>query len=541
MVPHPNCEHEGLLQAIPAHADWGSTFCVATPMVRLANAQVLWINDRWMLGRGVDTTRSDVRARVSAWLLKEFALLTSLPGRGHAADPVVVDGGADRYGATGRVGHGGSGRAVICGHFQVKGTGPTSLVGRDADWFHSHGCLWMEEAIREVMFGELFELEMGGGTVPTIAIIDTGLNLRHADGNFGERRALSVRPFAPRIAHLQRAYGFQPPSCDPPTALNRVQREDTWRVRCAWRAYDRAVDAGELLSLPGLFERVGERVAFSHVWKLSHGGFYASNITLDGRLIDFGSATAVSDWTPQPVSTGGAWFGAERESMAGVARSLSFHAGRFAAARRRPSVDQLMRSFDDGYANGRRRQIAIHCGPARSAKAAAALDRAIRLGPCSGPVGSVDPLVLRRAKPRSTMGRQCVQEKIFTELVTSRGSRPPTAHDVATFVGNALSEALRVFPGWRLDGEILAQRTDGTTMALVEASGEGEARLRVAGPVSANHVLIFGEWLAIDHLVAGCASGDRWQADIPVPLRSTGSLPMSQVNVRNALILPQEA
>lgn len=492
---------------------WGPALCRSTATMPLEQASVIWINRRWMVSRGIDLTQPLVMATLEAWLLREFAFRAVM----HEHESSAFSFGADRYGATGRVAHGGSGRAMLIGRFQVKGVGPTSLVGRGADWFHSHGCLWMEEAIREVILGELFAQEMGEGVIPTIAIIDTGLNLRHADGSFGERRALSIRPFAPRIAHLQRAYGFQPFSDSIDTTANRVQREDTWRVRGAWRAYGRAISAGELPDLPELFERIGRRAAFCHVWKLSHGGFYASNITLDGQLIDFGSATALDEWRPQPVSSGGAWFGAERESMSAIAHSLCFHSKRYAAARPQPSVDQLMDRFDLGYAAARGRQLAHHCGFSRSPSSAAALDSVIKVGrQGSDHHKPVHQLTKKRALPRHNVARQNLQGKLFADLVRSRGTEPPSPSDVEGFINRELSAALRVFPQWTDLEDILAQWTDGTTTALIERSESGSTRLRVIAPRVDDRVLIFGVWCSITNLVPGDQVGSNWHAEVDI-------------------------
>ncbi|MHB1992682.1 hypothetical protein [Metallibacterium scheffleri] len=124
---------------------------------RLRNPTLVWTNQRWFMKRGVDIASPVASAEIEAWLLSSFAFAIPL-----ARDPEEAFADewrtfrADRYGGgNGHVRHGGSGRVGTLGAFQVKGIGATPLVGDIDNWSYSHGCLWLEEAIREAICGEI--------------------------------------------------------------------------------------------------------------------------------------------------------------------------------------------------------------------------------------------------------------------------------------------------------------------------------------------------------------------------------------------------
>lgn len=512
---------------------WGSALRVPARVRRLDAATVVWINRRWFVERGIDVVGASGRAAVERWLLDRFAWQTVVDG-----GPVRTALGADRYGATGWVPHGGSGRAVLRDRYQIKGVGMTPLVGREADWFHSHGSLWMEEAIREAVYSELFALERGEGVVPTLAVIDAGMNLRHADGRYGERRALSVRPFAPRIAHLQRAYGFAPLSWGWPTAGNRVQRLDVLRTRQAWRRYGRAVGDGALPHPLALFARVGGHAAFCHLWRLSHGGFFASNLTLAGELIDFGAATSLAQWRPVALSEHGAWFGGEEANLAQVAQSFAFHAEKYGGALRGLHAEALMDAYRDGYARERGKTLLRVAGDPGGA---VDLDARIAVGrpACGGTRGHATPEALARFAPRPGLDRAGVQALLFGQVVRERGVLPPQAADVDAVMTQLLSQGARAFPAWPDLGRIVAQACDGCCVLVIDEDADGRQRLQLEAPLLEGRVLLFGAWHARETLgePLGEASGanapdaqpSRWRMRLPLAQRVS---PQARTTIR---------
>jgi hypothetical protein len=165
----------------------------------LLNARVLWTIERWFASQRLAIARdADLRGRDEEWLLEKFAV-----GAGNGSETSQIERRtvfADRIGDSHGISpHGGRGRVATIGHFQVKGIGPTQLVG-DATWMHSHGHMSLTEAVAEAIFGELLDQELPFGAVPVIAIIDTGESCRVPDVDVP--RALIVRPAVFRPAHL---------------------------------------------------------------------------------------------------------------------------------------------------------------------------------------------------------------------------------------------------------------------------------------------------------------------------------------------------
>jgi len=272
---------------------------ISFPVRKVDGASVIWINERYFSSRGLEIQNLTVRELVLDWLIGSFAYCVPDPKHGldnSSADELIVH--ADRYGSSGASIHGGSGRAAIRGAFQVKGVGRTPLVDGVKDWSYSHGCMWLEEAIREAVFSEIASLEFPVGAVPVVAIIDLGCEYIHDDGSIGERRALVVRPIALRPAHLERAVAF----CSREKGRRAIGEhgKDVERAKNMVRHVSAGCEC-ELGSPPSccverLVQRIGTQVAFGQIWRMFHGGYFSSNLTMDGELIDFGSFRAVRGW-----------------------------------------------------------------------------------------------------------------------------------------------------------------------------------------------------------------------------------------------------
>ncbi|HTE51512.1 MAG TPA: hypothetical protein VK698_11750 [Kofleriaceae bacterium] len=291
-----------LEEGLPRLSAWGDDLLVPFQARRLAGATVAWLNERWFLERGVDVTSARTRARASAWLVDELGYQVPDPG-----DPPEAYGDgertfhADRYGGSGQVPHGGSGRAGLSGCFQGKGIGPTPLVGEVRAWSYSHGRAWLEEGLREAIYGEIAAAEFPHGALPVIAVLDAGLRHRLPSGELGERRAIVVRPAALRLAHFERAPMFSAPTPGRPEREVNDTR-DVDRVRDAIRVFVAGLDDGPrtgvgVRGLAEALERVAEQAAFGQVHRLCHGGYLTSNVTLNGELLDYGSFRAVGDWS----------------------------------------------------------------------------------------------------------------------------------------------------------------------------------------------------------------------------------------------------
>ncbi|WP_426933647.1 hypothetical protein [Xanthomonas arboricola] len=298
---------------------------VSFPTRRLRGAAVVWMNNGWFLEKGIDLTTPSTYDRVADWLVNEFAFCV-YGDRGHIADfdATKKEFYADRYGTTeGTSPHGGSGRVGISGQFQVKGIGITPLVGSGAHVDHSHGALSLQEAILEAVYSEIAAREFPFGAIPVIAVLDTGFG-EDLDGSGKHiRRALLIRPLAIRAAHAERA----------PLFLRSVrgfansQKEDANRVRQISEAWSRGFDSRALASLDPLkffISRVVQQIAFTNVHRFFSGGFFSSNVSVSGEIIDFGNMHVLPDWGSAEVAGGAVMFGTEQVLFKRIIRSITF-------------------------------------------------------------------------------------------------------------------------------------------------------------------------------------------------------------------------
>ncbi len=61
------------------------------------------------------------------------------------------------------------------GVFQVKGIGITPLLAQNMSKVHSHGKLFLDEAISEAIWGEICHRHLPYGSIRTLAIIKTNV------------------------------------------------------------------------------------------------------------------------------------------------------------------------------------------------------------------------------------------------------------------------------------------------------------------------------------------------------------------------------
>jgi uncharacterized protein YdiU (UPF0061 family) len=274
---------------------------------KLQKSYVIWINRRWFLERGINVLNEHQNASVRQWLLEEFGY--GIPQPQDASDaysPVKRKFYADRYGGYGIGFHGGSGRCGIAGQFQIKGIGVTPLVSAHSDELHSHGAVTLEESIREAVFAEVASQELPYGAVPVIAIIGTGTRTR-----WNERRAIIVRPNFFRASYIERAHMYRP-RLD--STLEHMK--DVIRVReivniLTTSTGDHKAVGVRIESILQFIRRSAEQLAFVHVARLYYGPFASSNLTINGEILDYGSARSICSWVKVEAVEGAPSFGVD--------------------------------------------------------------------------------------------------------------------------------------------------------------------------------------------------------------------------------------
>lgn len=326
-------------QDAPSYGDISPHLYVPFKARPFRDARIAWLNQRWFQAAGVDCTSPVERAGVEQWLLDHFGVGVSSdddPEDQYLSTERLLY--ADRYGAPSGSVHGGSGRVGTWGAFNAKGVGRTPLASRRSDWYHSHGCMFLEEAVREAVLSEVSAAIFPHGVVPTIAVIDTGARLRWRDGTWGERRAIVIRPAFLRIANLMRTIYFGTagyPGSD--------QTADAACVRDMWRLFS----DDELL---GAFGIVGAQYGFGNALRLWPGPFFVSNFTITGELVDFGSFRALPNWLRAKGESRAHCFGGEATLVEMAARSLGRNAMCVARALDPAALTQRFHEgFDRGF------------------------------------------------------------------------------------------------------------------------------------------------------------------------------------------------
>lgn len=297
------------------------------PASRREDASIAWLNRRWFRECGRDADSVSGYESASAWLLRRFAyeLDTATGAATHADAATRARYAVDGYGTTSLARYGGSGRAGVIHGLQVKGIGRTPFAASDADWHHSHGFLWLEEGLREAFFSELCHAQAPCGAVPVVAIIALDERIAGPDGA-ARQRALLVRPFRTRPAHLQRALLLERSDLNDPIATHlhdaaRVQRHVRFLAREPGGAWQR------LGLLAGAY---GRQAAYSHTHGWFNGGMTSSNLSLNGEFIDFGSARFVADARASVYEFFGLRFGNELSTAAAVLDSVAFYLRKYA-------------------------------------------------------------------------------------------------------------------------------------------------------------------------------------------------------------------
>jgi len=335
----------------PPFADLSRHLHVEFPVRRLARARTCWLNEGWFSQHGLPLDDEATRASVEAACAEAWGFAAP-----QESDPPDTFEGApfsawaDRYGAPSGSMHGGSGRTTTRGRFNVKGAGRTPLVSDGSDWYHTHGCMWLEEAIRETINATVADALFPLGAVPVVAVIDAGCRYRWRDGAVGARRALVVRPAFLRVASLMRSIYFGSSG-----RVGSDQWIDAGRVADLWTSCHDRREPGRTLFKA--FEAQGEQYGFGSMLRLWPGPPFASNMTLDGRLVDFGSFRALRDWTRVQGEVSSHGFGREEALIRAAARTLERLAGSFGRPLR---TDELVERFEEGRAKGVRDALHGH-------------------------------------------------------------------------------------------------------------------------------------------------------------------------------------
>jgi hypothetical protein len=292
-----------------------------------ANPEIVWLSHRYWIGEGVEIRDAEGRRALAADLLDKYAFAVPEP-----RDPETLFQDitrvffADRYGAASGAKHGGAGRAGDVDGFNVKGIGRTPLTDPEASWEHAHGCMWLEEAIRDAIYSELAWEECPQKGSQIVAIIDTGTRATRPDGSLGDRRAIVLRTSGLRFAHLERSILFGQGG-----EAQTEQYRDTARVEAVF-AYlrEQARQSRQSLSslLQNAFDAVATQIGYARCWRISHD-FYSSNLLLNGGFTDFGAFSFLPNWHHVRRETDGNPHQHDCDAFIGSLRTILFYAHKY--------------------------------------------------------------------------------------------------------------------------------------------------------------------------------------------------------------------
>ncbi len=282
---------------------------------RLEEVSVLWLNDRWFALQGLDVADEAVRAEVTEWLIARFGVISCEEGAG---DGLLR---AEMYGATNGSIHGGGGRAGgTCG-FHAKGIGRTPLAAGNTDFHHSHGSLWLYEAVREIVASEIAAAELPHGAVPIIALLDAHEDVDVHGSSELARRSIVVRPDFVRPAHFERSIFF-----------GTSGTVDSDQVRDVARLRDTVLEAGggtgrfagTEFSYDRMFRAIADQIGAGRARRIWQGQFTSSNVAINGAWADFGGFCSMPDWH-RAERAHGERFGAEEPGIVNTMKSVAFY------------------------------------------------------------------------------------------------------------------------------------------------------------------------------------------------------------------------
>lgn len=325
---------------------------------RLDNPKVLWINLSLYQKYGLFLEKDCVDDDVILYTLEQFAYSTlSNPENENSVFY------AERYGGQGISYNGGGARAGIKGCFQVKGIGPTPLVGKKSPFWYSNGQFPVSEAIKEVMCSEVLNYLLPHGAVQCLAIIESDIDA-FSDINKQKVRCkggLVVRENALRVAHFERASLF----------TNQLDNcvSDYERTEQAVNQFLTYLEMSETMDIVEYLEcsvvRWAQQIASARANSIMHGSLSSSNMCIDGRWIDFGTTTSATHYTNVIAAIGSESFWNEHYPLFSSIHELVFHINKFSRNKVSVDGDKIAIIFSDHLERELKRQFLLKLGLSR--------------------------------------------------------------------------------------------------------------------------------------------------------------------------------
>jgi hypothetical protein len=217
----------------------------------------------------------------------------------------------EMYGGAGLGANAGGVRVANIDRVQVKGIGSTILASAKTDKWHRHGALSLQDAVREAILSAIFTSASPFGAVQSLRVVDLLTNFATEIGeekNSGSApRALLYREQSIRIAHFMRSSFMQ---VGPALAEREIQRLRIGIPKFVDWLFAESQNGPQnfesiTVIISRLFEKLMHQAAVLRTKRLVHGSLIPSNMTIEGKFLDFTTSTAVSTLQPVLVSPGG--------------------------------------------------------------------------------------------------------------------------------------------------------------------------------------------------------------------------------------------
>lgn len=258
-------------------------------------------------------------------------------------EPVEVLG--ERYGGPGLSGNSGGVRCGLRNGIQIKGIGKNLLAGLSTDYWHTHGACSIQDCIKETFWGEVLNDALPFGAARAVAIVDCksqfAVEIGESKSPGYARRALLLRQPVLRPAHFMRSI-FARPSSDLDEALSDVERTRAAIKHLAYAIKFIGLNLEEgvvpvegetqqnvIFYLCAVARRAAAQLAASRAKRIIHGSLIASNYSMDGRWLDFGTTSATAGFGRLIVAPGSADFWRQEEVLLDGLTELAFYLSKF--------------------------------------------------------------------------------------------------------------------------------------------------------------------------------------------------------------------
>lgn len=264
----------------------------------------------------------------------------------------------ERYGGPGLGGNSGGVRCGLIGDVQVKGIGRNPLAGTTTDFWHKHGGSSVQDCVRESIWGEILNASLPYGAVRALAIISTGTTFDAEVADTKKKtkvpRALLLREPVLRPAHYLRSVFSAPSSemkghcTDVTRTMRTIQKIETLHHYLNQGGIDTnsSTTLGAMLS--DTFRRAAHQIAASRAKRIIHGSLISSNFGMDGRWLDFGTVTTLSDFGRAIVSPGSLDLWNQQASVVDTINDLHFYLTKYLPLESKtdlPPVGELVDEF----------------------------------------------------------------------------------------------------------------------------------------------------------------------------------------------------